>query len=110
MTPTAPAVVTRYLHAADAGDIDALANCFTERGTALDEGKTYRGRAEIRSWREDLLGRFTYTTTITGSAPVSDEEYRVAVRVDGDFPGGTAALTFDFTLEGDLIAALRIVE
>jgi ketosteroid isomerase-like protein len=109
MTTAAPDVVTRYLQAADARDSKACANCFTENGTVLDEGKTYRGRAEILAWREDTLGRFTYTTTVTGSEPVSDGKYRVSARIVGDFPGATADLTYDFTLDGDLIADLRIV-
>lgn len=41
---------------------------------------------------------------------MSDSEYRVKVLVEGDFPGGVAKLTFDFTLEDGLIAHLSIVE
>jgi hypothetical protein len=109
MAVTAPDAVRRYLAAADTRDPEACANCFTENGTVLDEGHTYRGRSEIRAWRQDLIGRFTYTTTITGSEPVSDRAYRITARVVGDFPGGTADLTYDFTVEDDLIADLRIV-
>ena len=109
MAVSAPDAVRRYLDAADTRDPEACANCFTENGTVFDEGRTYRGRSEIRAWREDLVGRFTYTTTITGSEPVGDGAYRVTVRIVGDFPGGTADLTYDFTVDDDLIAGLRIV-
>jgi len=51
MSDTAPAVVTRYLAAADAGDLPTLADCFASDGTVLDEGRTYRGRGEIIGWR-----------------------------------------------------------
>ena len=108
MTDTAPNAVLRDLQAADARDPEASRR-FAETGRVLDEGKTYGGRSEIRRWREELLGRFTYTTTVTGSEPVGDAQYRVTVRVVGDFPGGTADLTYDFTLDGDLIADLKIV-
>lgn len=91
MTDTAPAIVTRYLGAADAGDIPALAECFTADGTVLDEGRTYRGHAEIVGWREALAGKWTYTSTVTGSDPISADEYLVSVHVAGDFPGGDAA-------------------
>jgi ketosteroid isomerase-like protein len=110
MTGTAPEVVTRYLHAADTKDAKGCAECFTDNGTVLDEGVTYRGREEIQGWRETTLGKWTYTTEVTGSEPVTGDEYRVTVHVAGDFPGGQADLTYHFTLRNDLIADLRIVE
>jgi SnoaL-like domain len=109
MTATAPTIITRYLHAADARDSRGLAACFTEDGTVLDEGTTYTGRKEITGWRDDLLGKYTFTTTVTGSEPTGIDEYRVTVHVVGDFPGGEANLTYRFTLRGQLIADLRIV-
>src|SRR5882757_6476890 len=102
MSDTAPLVVTRYLAAADAGDFPALAGCFTSDGTVLDEGRTYRGR-------EELAGTWTYTSSVTASEPVSAQVYQVNVRVEGDFPGGVADLTYRFTLREGLIEDLSIV-
>jgi hypothetical protein len=107
---TTPPPVTRYLRAADSQDPRACADCFTPDGTVLDEGRTYRGRAEIAGWRAALAGRWTYTSTVTGvEEPGPDGEYRLTVHLSGDFPGGEADLRFGFTLRDDLIAALRIV-
>ena len=105
---SAPAVITRYLAAAAAGDFAVLADCFTVDGTATDEGHTYRGRAEIIGWRESLASQFTYTATVTSSEPISDNEYRVTAHAVGDFPGGVADLTYRFTLNDGLIADLTI--
>ena len=105
-----PGVITRYLRAADERDYRACADCFTEDATVLDEGKTYQGREQIYHWRSDGVSQWTYTTTVTGSAMLSPEQYRVQADVDGDFPGGHAALTWTFTLRGGLIADLRIIE
>jgi ketosteroid isomerase-like protein len=107
-TSTAPPIVTRYLAAADAQDPSALAGCFTEDGTVVDEGVTYAGRDEIRGWREKLAGQWTYTSDVTSSDAVGDAAYRVGVHVVGDFPGGVADLTYSFTLRDGLIAALHI--
>jgi hypothetical protein len=106
---TAPEIITRYLMAADTKDPAACAGCFTEDGTVLDEGVTYHGRGEIVRWREETLAKWTYTTTVTGSAPTGADEYRVTAHLEGDFPGGEADLTFGFTLRDGLIAALKIV-
>lgn len=107
---SAPAVITRYLAAAPAGDFVALAHCFTVDGTVTDEGHTYRGRPESIGWRESLASQFTYTATITSSEPINDSEYRVTAHLVGDFPGGVAALTYRFILHNGLIAALTIGE
>jgi hypothetical protein len=110
MADNTPEVVTRYLKAADAKDSAALAACFSAEGTVLDEGHTYRGHEQIIGWREHSVSRWEYTTTLLGSEPVSAEEYRVHVRVEGNFPGGTADLTYSFTIHDQLVTALTIVE
>jgi ketosteroid isomerase-like protein len=107
---TAPGVVTRYLEAANRGDIEALARCFTPEGTVVDEGHTYRGRDEIIRWRQELDSKWEYTSTVTGSRPVGDGRFIVSVLVEGNFPGGRAELTYSFSVDGELLTALTIVE
>jgi hypothetical protein len=104
----APDVVRRYLRAADEQDIEALAACFTPDGFVIDEDHTYVGHDEIVRWRRELLGRFTYTSTLTGTESGSGNEHRAFVHIAGNFPGGVADLTYRFTVEGDLISALTI--
>jgi ketosteroid isomerase-like protein len=107
MSQQTPPVIEAYLAAAQANDAAALAACFTADGSVLDEGNSYRGHAEIIRWREGLH-QWTYTVEVLGSEPVSDTAHRVAVRLDGNFPGGTADLGYDFQLAGGLISELRI--
>ncbi len=103
-----PEVVARYLVAADAGDVAALADCFAADGSAVDEGRTYRGHAEITAWRTTLAGAWTYTATIGATTPVGPDEFRVQVRLEGNFPGGIADLTYRFILRDGLIEQLII--
>jgi uncharacterized protein (TIGR02246 family) len=103
-----PDVITRYLRAADEQDFDALAACFAEDGTAVDEGETYVGRDAIRGWREAVVSKYTWTTTVTGTHRVGDDRYNVDVHLAGDFPGGEADLTEAFTLRDGLIEHLAI--
>ena len=107
-TTDAPDVVLRYLDAADRDDIDSLTTCFVPDGTVTDEGHTYRGRDEIRAWRETVAGRYTYTTTVTGSELVDARNHRVSVRIAGNFPGGVADLVYRFELADGVIARLTI--
>lgn len=107
---TAPNVITRYLKATDEDDIDTLVACFTEDGSVLDEGRTYRGRNEIRGWRERLQSQWEFTRTVTGSEAAGGGQYIVRTHVEGNFPGGVADLTYRFTLAGGQIADLTIVQ
>jgi uncharacterized protein (TIGR02246 family) len=102
-----PAVVETYLLAAADGDLDALVGCFTEDAVVTDDGKTFRGRAEIRQWREDVAAAFEYTTTVVDSTADAGG-HLVVTEVAGNFPGSPVQLKFRFELAGDLISRLVI--
>lgn len=103
-----PDVITRYYDAAAAGDLDTLLACFAADAHVRDEGKDYVGSAAIRTWREGVANRFTYTTEITGSNRVDVDTYVVDTHLEGDFPGGVVDLEQRFTLSGGLISDLAI--
>jgi hypothetical protein len=58
------------------------------------------------AWRAATIDKWEYTTTVLGAEPGPADEFRVTVRLDGNFPGGTAELTQQFTLRDGLIARL----
>jgi len=107
MTAT-PDVITHYYAASAAGDLDSLISCFTDDAHVLDEGRDYRGLAEIRGWREGPTSRFTYTTEITGATRIGDREYVVSTHLEGDFPGGVVDLEQRFTVADGLTSDLSI--
>ena len=109
-TNALPDVITRYLAAADAKDIDTLADCFTPNGTVVDEGNTHVGRAAIRAWREQTIAQSTYTTAVTAPAALETDKYLVTTRVEGNFPGGVVDLRFTFAVAGGFISSLHIGE
>ena len=107
MTLDLPGPVAAYF-AADKEDGEAVARCFTEAAVVKDEGRTYRGRAAIRQWKEDVSTRYQYT-----SEPLACEQRDgtvvVTSRLTGTFPGSPLNLRFFFALEGDKIASLEII-
>jgi ketosteroid isomerase-like protein len=108
MPDNVPPIVMRYF-ALDAGDdVEAVVALFTEDATVTDEGETRRGTDAIRAWRTGPAAEYEYATTITGSENLSEGQFRVIARLVGNFPGGTADLKFDFTVENDRIRALKI--
>ena len=107
MTLDLPAPIAAYF-AADREDGEAVARCFTEAAVVKEEGRTYRGRAAIRQWKEDASTRYQYT-----SEPFACEQRNgtvvVTSRLTGTFPGSPVGLRFFFVLEGDAIASLEIL-
>ena len=107
MSPDLPASIAAYF-AAERGDSDAVARCFTDQAVVTDEGHTFTGRAAIKQWKADTSTRYTYTST-----PIAIEEKNgktvVTSHLAGDFPGSPTDLRYFFSIEGDKIAALEII-
>ena len=103
-----PGPVRRYFDADSGRDIDAILAVFAPDATVLDEGKTYRGAQMLRAWQDGPASRYEYRVTIEDHRELDDGRIRVTGRLDGDFPGGTATVNFDFALADERIASLAI--
>ena len=62
----------------------------------------------LRAWREGPASRYEYVTEVFDAKSTSEDSCVVTGRLTGNFPGGTAELSWHFTLAGDRIARLRI--
>ncbi|GAB2613421.1 nuclear transport factor 2 family protein [Pseudactinotalea suaedae] len=103
-----PAAVPIYLDAHDEKrHLDAAA-VFTPDATVLDEGRTYEGIQAIRDWMKRSSSEYTYTSTRIGQQVVDEDHVVVQIRIDGNFPGGTATLRYQFELQDGLIRRLAI--
>jgi ketosteroid isomerase-like protein len=104
----APNAVQQYFNADSRRDIDAIVALFTADAIVVDEGQTRRGTTEIRDWQEGPASQYQYTTEVLSGESTNGDRYVVTGRLEGNFPGGTADLTWQFTLAGDLISRLQI--
>ena len=107
MTLGLPGPIAAYF-AADTEGGEAVARCFTEDAVVKDEGRTHRGRAAIRQWKEDASARYQYTCEPLACEPRDGTDV-VTSRLTGNFPGSPVNLRFFFVLEGDQIASLEIL-
>ena len=100
-SPSVPAedVALRYFELDASRDVEAILSLFLEDAVVLDER---------REWRLGPASKYEYTTTLESSDSVDDTHYRVSGRIDGNFPGGTAELTWDFSTVGGRISRLEI--
>jgi hypothetical protein len=103
-----PPVVSRYFEHDANRDIEAIVALFTDDATVIDEGVTRRGIRDIRDWQTGAASKYQYTATVTGGEPTGPDSYRALARLDGNFPGNTVALKFDFTIKGERIHHLKI--
>lgn len=107
MSTNLPRSIDAYF-AADKGDSEAVARCFTDNAVVKDEGHTYNGVAAIKQWKTDSSKKYTYT-----SEPFASEEKDgktiVTSRLTGNFPGSPVELRYFFGLEGNKIASLEII-
>lgn len=103
-----PAVVREYLAAHAARDHEAALRAFAPDAVVTDEGRTYRGTAEVADFLAHAGEPYTYTTEVVGAQRVTAERWVVVVRLDGDFPGGTAELRYRTTLRDGLVSELLI--
>ena len=103
-----PAVITAYLAAHRTRDLDRALACYTDDAVAVDEGSTYRGHQEIRDWLTRTGSEYTYTSDLVAAERDDDNHWVATHHLEGDFPGGTVDLRFQFTLRDDRIAELVI--
>jgi hypothetical protein len=109
MSDSTPDAIDRYFETDARQDPDAVVELFTENAVVVDERQTMEGRDAIRAWRVGgSASKYTYTTERTGMERLAPNHWVVSARLTGNFPGGTADLRFDFTLDGGRIERLII--
>lgn len=106
MTILLPDPIAAYF-AADQKDGGAVAQCFTETATVVDERQTHTGRDAIGRWKTEASAKFSYTTD---PFAISEEDGQTIIlaRVEGNFPGSPINLRYAFVLDGDRIARLEV--
>ncbi len=103
-----PAAITAYLPAHQARDTDAAIGSFAAAAVVTDEGRTCRGRDEVRGWLDGAAGQYTYTREFAGATRIGAARFDVLQHLEGDFPGGSADLHYRFTVDGASITRLVI--
>jgi ketosteroid isomerase-like protein len=103
-----PEAIATYLIAHQARDLDTAMARYAADAAVTDEGRTYRGAAEIRAWLATSAVEYTYTVELTGALRIDDGHYDARHHLAGNFPGGVADLHFRFTLRDELITRLVI--
>ncbi|MFI1767694.1 nuclear transport factor 2 family protein [Streptomyces sp. NPDC020800] len=103
-----PEMIIRYLNAHRAHDTDTAVTTFTSDATVTDDGKTYQGATAIGQWLNRSATEFTFTIELTDAQQTDPTHYVATHHLEGNFPGGSVDLRYQFTLRDDLIERLII--
>lgn len=103
-----PAPVLNYLEARDENRHADARVLFAPDATVFDDGHAYQGIDEIGAWIERSSSEYEYTVARTGQRIDDKGRVVVQIRLDGNFPGGTVTLRYQFELEKDRITRLVI--
>jgi len=102
-----PTVVTDFINAQNNFDSEASANCFSENGVMLEEGRPYTGRAAIQQLFDETIEK--YQSRMKALSYIENGTAGVlAAEVTGTFPGSPAVLHFHFTLRDNRIDYLKV--
>ena len=103
-----PAAVSGFLAAQVGTDHAATLAHFADDATVVDDGKSFAGRDAILGWLSREASEFTFTSTTVKTEKHDEARYTVTNHLEGNFPGGTADLRFQFFVSGGRIASLTI--
>ena len=103
-----PEPVRSYLTAHAVRDVDAALAAFAPDAEVVDDGHVFRGTAAVRDCLATAGAQYRYTTEHLGGEQVDGAVWLAHVRIEGDFPGGRADLTYRFVLAEGLITRLDI--
>ena len=102
-----PEEIQRFVDATNRGDTDAFVEAFTEDAHLDDWGRSFDGRAGVRSWdTTDNIGVQAHVDVLDVQPGQTDQEYVATIRVSGNGYNGTGPMAF--RLRDGLIAELRI--
>jgi ketosteroid isomerase-like protein len=102
-----PTPIRNYLATEKAKDATAQCKLFEDDAVVSDEGRDYRGRDEIRAWKQDAQEKYDYELEPL-DASLNGDIVTVVVRLSGNFPGSPVEVDHTFTLVNDKIASLVI--
>jgi len=102
-----PKVIADLIAAQDKYDSKAFAETFSDEALVRDEGKTYRGKNEIRQWNE--MTNAKYKTKYEPLDIKSEgDKVTLTARISGTFDGSPAIITYHFEIKDNKISSLQI--
>ena len=102
-----PKVIEELVKAKNSFDSAAFAQCFADKATVFDEGKTHQGRNEIEQWIDKSNKEHQDTME---PVDYDEKEDILSAKIAVSFPGSPLILKFHFKIADGKIQALKVTE
>jgi ketosteroid isomerase-like protein len=102
-----PRVISNYINASNAHDVEAIVDCFAVDAIVRDENAIRHGHIDIGRWATETIEKYSFQFKPL-SAHERDAETILSVEVSGSFPGSPVTLDYHFTIVNDKIKSLII--
>ncbi|MEZ7496607.1 nuclear transport factor 2 family protein [Leeuwenhoekiella aequorea] len=100
-----PQTIEDLIDAQNRSDNTAYMACFSEDATVKDEGKTYRGKEEIRNWISKANESFMITMK---PLQYNVDQAFLKAEISGNFSGSPLVLSYHFKFINDKVNSLII--
>lgn len=100
-----PKVIADLVMAQNNFDSMAYADCFAETAVVFDEGKTHKGKKEIKNWIERANKVYK---TVMKPIEYSSNKQILKAEISGSFPGSPLVLNYQFKIKDEEIHSLKI--
>jgi hypothetical protein len=102
-----PNIISGLLSAQEKFDSAAYADCFSNNAVVYDEGRTHKGKEEIKLWNEKANAEYKIKLK-----PVEFSDYGIinilTAEISGEFAGSPIVLDYCFEVRDGLIDSLEI--
>lgn len=103
-----PATINTFLAAHAAGEARTAVRLFTDDAVVVDQDESFSGTESVLDFLQNAGSEFSYTTELITARRLDDLHWVAVNRIEGNFPGNVADLSYRFTLIDDLISQLTI--
>lgn len=102
-----PIILKNLLQAQENFDSISYSECFSDDAQVFDEGKTHKGKEEIKDWNEKTNEE--YKTKLEAMDVINKDNMTVlTTKVSGTFDGSPIVLKYNFEIENEKISSLKI--
>lgn len=102
-----PIILKNLLKAQENFDSASYSECFSDDAQVFDEGKTHKGKEEIKDWNEKTNDE--YKTKLEAIDIFNEDKMTVlTTKISGTFDGSPIVLKYNFEIENDKISSLKI--
>jgi hypothetical protein len=104
-----PENIEGFIKAQNDLDSTAFSDYFTEHAAVSDEGSSYSGRKEIKSWIQEAAEKYNMQLTPIDFSQTGSKG-KLTVEVSGTFPGSPLVMNYHLEMDGSLISSLQITD